>query len=125
MRLHAEAGALVLVPFCDPAFERDEKESEYLKEALSALRPLLEAAGVVGLVEPLGFEYSSLRFKAEAVSAIRLIGGDSVFKLVHDTFHHHISGEPVIFPSIPASSTSLGSTNRTLPSRPCVTATAV
>jgi 2-keto-myo-inositol isomerase len=53
----------------------------------------------VGLVEPLGFPRSSLRYKRDAVKAIAAIGERAVFKIVHDTFHHAIAAESEIFPS--------------------------
>jgi 2-keto-myo-inositol isomerase len=62
------------------------------------LAPLLEDHGLTGLVEPLGFAESSLRFKREAVAAIDELGASS-FRLVHDTFHHAVAGEEDIFPA--------------------------
>jgi 2-keto-myo-inositol isomerase len=85
------ARALVLVPTNDGAGETD------LRQALAALQPILAPAGILGLVEPLGFATCSLRSKAEAVAAIRALGGESVFQLVHDTFHHHLAGEAEVF----------------------------
>ena len=52
----------------------------------------------MGLVEPLGFASSSLRFKADAVEAIEEIGLGERFRLVHDTFHHYLAGEVRLFP---------------------------
>ena len=49
------------------------------------------------LVEPLGFPVSSLRSKAEAIRAIRAAGGEGTYRLVHDTFHHHLAGETEVF----------------------------
>lgn len=69
-----------------------------LVAALSALKPLLEARGLTGLVEPLGFPVSSLRSKAQAISAIEAAGGAQTYRLVHDTFHHHLAGEREFFP---------------------------
>ena len=51
-------------------------------------------------VEPLGFEICSLRSKREAVEAIATIGGNAEFRVVHDTFHHHLAGEPALFPKM-------------------------
>ena len=62
------------------------------------MKPILEDRGLIGFVEPLGFPVSSLRTKAEAIKAIDAAGGGDVYKLVHDTFHHHLAGEPVFFP---------------------------
>ena len=58
------------------------------------------ARGLTGLVEPLGFETCSLRLKSEAVAAIAAVGGEGVFRLVHDTFHHHLAGEAALFPAL-------------------------
>ena len=99
-RLIAYAGecgakAVVLVPTNDgTAVSR-----ENLRVALQGLRPLLENAGVTGLIEPLGFETCSLRLKSEAVEAIQALEAGNTFRLVHDTFHHFVAGEPGLFPS--------------------------
>lgn len=69
-----------------------------LVAALKAMRPILEARGLTGLVEPLGFPISSLRTKREAIAAIEAAGGAGTYKLVHDTFHHHLAGETEFFP---------------------------
>jgi 2-keto-myo-inositol isomerase len=59
---------------------------------------MLEDHGLVGMVEPLGFEICALRYKAEAVDAIEAVGGKGRFKLVHDTFHHTLAHGGPIFP---------------------------
>lgn len=69
-----------------------------LVAALKAMKPILDARGLTGLVEPLGFPVSSLRSKAEAVRAIQAAGGEKTYRLMHDTFHHHLAGETEFFP---------------------------
>jgi 2-keto-myo-inositol isomerase len=91
------ARALVLVPKNDGTGVADGERQTNLREALAALKPMLDHAGITGLVEPLGFEICSLRSKREAVDAIRATGGETTFRLVHDTFHHHLAGEPALF----------------------------
>ena len=91
------ARALVLVPKNDGTGQADGERQANLRQALTALKPLLDAAGIIGLVEPLGFEICSLRSKREAVDAIKATGGEQTFRLVHDTFHHHLAGEPDLF----------------------------
>jgi 2-keto-myo-inositol isomerase len=93
------AKALVLVPVNDGSGQADGERQANLRTALGALKPLLDAAGIIGLVEPLGFEICSLRSKTEAAEAIREIGV-STFRLVHDTFHHHLAGEDAFFPDL-------------------------
>lgn len=94
------AKALVLVPVNDGSGQADGERQANLRQALSALKPMLEAAGIIGLVEPLGFEICSLRSKTEAVDGIKAIGGEATFRVVHDTFHHHLAGEPALHPDM-------------------------
>ena len=94
------AKALVLVPKNDGTGREDGERQRNLREALAALKPRLKAAGVIGLVEPLGFAICSLSSKQEAADAIEAVNGTDVFKLVHDTFHHHLAGEPALFPAM-------------------------
>lgn len=67
--------------------------------SLKNLKPILKARQLVGLVEPLGFVRSSLRTKRAAVNAIDEVGGWDTFRLVHDTFHHHLASESELFPA--------------------------
>ncbi|MBA5776682.1 TIM barrel protein [Stappia sp. F7233] len=96
----AECGAeaLVLVPTNDGTGLGMEERRKALRLALERLDPILEDAGIIGLVEPLGFASCSLRSKTEAVEAIRELGMGARFQLVHDTFHHHLAGEAALFP---------------------------
>jgi 2-keto-myo-inositol isomerase len=92
------AKALVLVPVNDGSKRANGERQGHLRVALKGLFPILAERGIGGLVEPLGFESSSLRSKDEAVSAIEALGLGDTFRLVHDTFHHHLAGEPALFP---------------------------
>ncbi len=73
---------------------------ERTREALTLYGPLFEEYGLYGFVEPLGFPQSSLRCKAEAVEAIENCRYERWYRLVHDTFHHHLAGELQCFPSM-------------------------
>ena len=77
---------------CDKAARRSD-----LRAALREILPLLQQAGIVGLVEPLGFDTASLRHKSEAVEAIEALGATADIKIVHDTFHHHLAGDTEFF----------------------------
>jgi 2-keto-myo-inositol isomerase len=90
-----DCGARALV-MC-PLNEGKPVGRDSLVAALKAVKPVLDDKGLVGLVEPLGFTFSSMRTKAEAVSAIEEADGAGTFKLVHDTFHHHLAGETQLF----------------------------
>ena len=87
------AKALVMCPLNDGS----PVGFDDLVAALVAMKPILQTRGLTGLVEPLGFPISSLRTKAEAIAAIKAAGGEDVYRLVHDTFHHHLAGETEFF----------------------------
>lgn len=93
------AEALVLCPVNDLAWQPTTAERlAHLRQALEGLAPILSDAGILGFIEPLGFSECSLRSKREAVEAIDHLGGGAPFRIVHDTFHHHLAGEPALFP---------------------------
>lgn len=88
------AQALVMCPLNDGS----EVAFDDLVAALRRMKPILEERGIIGLVEPLGFPVSSLRKKETAIRAIEAVGGEGVYKLMHDTFHHHLAGETEFYP---------------------------
>jgi 2-keto-myo-inositol isomerase len=92
--------ALVLVAANDGTRLEDSVRVRNATESIMGLKPILSDAGITGLVECLGFEICSLRNKSEAVEAIDAAQGRGVFKLTHDTFHHHLAGEAAIFPEL-------------------------
>ncbi len=82
--------ALVLCPNNDPTDTR--KPAQIRKETIEALHemgPLFQSAGITGLVEPLGFQISSLSSAQEALDMIRS-SGFSGYRLLLDTFHHYL-----------------------------------
>jgi 2-keto-myo-inositol isomerase len=110
------AAALVLCPLNDRADTRDaDQRRADLRAALAALKPILAARGIIGLIEPLGFEESSLRLKRVALEAIDATGGADRFALLHDTFHHALSGETESFPARTGLVHISGVEDRTLP----------
>jgi 2-keto-myo-inositol isomerase len=94
-----EAGAesISLIPRNDAPGYRAGERDEALRGALREILPMVKQAGLVALIEPLGFLTSSLRRKADAIAAIEAVGGQGHFKLVHDTFHHHLAAETEFF----------------------------
>lgn len=92
------AETISLIPRNDGQGRGEGERQAKLRLALREIKPLLEARGMVALVEPLGFLSSSLRAKAETVAAIESLGAAHCFKLVHDTFHHHLAGGGPYFP---------------------------
>jgi 2-keto-myo-inositol isomerase len=92
------AESISLIPRNDAPAWNDAERMDALRGAIAAILPMLDQADMVALIEPLGFTTSTLRSKAEAVEAIEAEGGLGRFKLVHDTFHHHLAGGGPFFP---------------------------
>ena len=89
---------IVLCPHNDTNDTRTTEQ--FYQDTVAALKkvaPLFQDSGVIGLVEPLGFEECSLRAKKTAVQAIQESGYDS-YRLVHDTFHHYLGTDDTIYP---------------------------
>ncbi|CAI3923914.1 Predicted sugar epimerase [Commensalibacter communis] len=96
-----KAKAIVCCPLNDNADSRTSQERKQdLRQALKNLKNICNHHGLMAYIEPLGFPQSALRAKKEAVEAIRDIGGVGTFKLVHDTFHHHLAEETEFFPEL-------------------------
>jgi 2-keto-myo-inositol isomerase len=94
----AGAEAISLIPRNDNRGMGNGERQAALRVALKALKPMLEDHGLIGMVEPLGFEICALRYKPEAVEGIEAVGGAGRFKLVHDTFHHTLAHGGPLFP---------------------------
>lgn len=95
----AGAETISLIPRNDGIGLGNGERHANLRIALKACKPMLEDAGMVALVEPLGFTTSSLRFKADLVETIEALDGTDQFRIVHDTFHHALAGGGPIFPA--------------------------
>ena len=100
MKIAREAGAeaVSLIPRNDSLGMGNGERQANLRVALRDLKPMLDDHGLVGMVEPLGFAICALRHKEEAVEAIEALGAKGRFRLVHDTFHHFLSGDADLFP---------------------------
>ncbi|WP_417205137.1 TIM barrel protein [Antarctobacter sp.] len=92
------AETISLIPRNDGTGRGNGERQGNLRLALREILPMLKSTGMVALVEPLGFERSSLRHKAETINAIEAVGGSAHYKLVHDTFHHVLAKETEFFP---------------------------
>ena len=93
-----EAEAVALIPRNDNGGKGNGERQANLRLALRELKPMLEDHDLIGLVEPLGFANCALRHKAEAVEAIEALDATGRFRLVHDTFHHHLAGGGPLWP---------------------------
>ena len=91
--------AIIMCPFNEKEDPRSARErADELVAALDAYGPLYAEAGMTGLIEPLGFERSALRTKRAALDGIAKCKYPGSFALLHDTFHHYLSGETELFP---------------------------
>jgi len=92
---------IILCPVCDPSDARPPGiQARDLIAALDEYSLLFRDSGMVGLIEPLGFPISSVRYKRQAADAIAGCGSPGLYNIVHDTFHHYLSGETEIFPEL-------------------------
>jgi 2-keto-myo-inositol isomerase len=90
---------IVLCPLNDANDKRNPAQrADELVTALNAYGPLFAQAKMTGLIEPLGFAICSLRTKKVALEAIAKCNYPESYKLLHDTFHHYLSGEIEFFP---------------------------
>ncbi len=90
---------IVLCPLNDANDKRDPvQRADELATALNAYGLLLAEAKMIGLIESLGFEISSLRTKRAALKGIARCNYPQSYKLLHDTFHHYLSNETEFFP---------------------------
>ena len=90
LSLSIDCKAIVLCPNNDVNDKRNS--GEIFKETVKALKsfgPLFQDSGIQGYLEPLGFEECSLRSIVTAMEAIQK-SGYPAYKIVHDTFHHHL-----------------------------------
>ncbi len=83
-------GALVLCPNNDIS---DKRSPEQIKretvENLKSFAPVFRDTALIGLVEPLEFIESTLGSQVTAMHIIQE-SGSTRYKIVHDTFHHHL-----------------------------------
>ena len=86
------AEGVALIPHVAEATVPRPDQRTALRTALDVLRPVLESYSMIGLIEPLGFSNSSLRFKEDVVRVLDDMQRPACFKIVHDTFHHHLAG---------------------------------
>ncbi|MBV9490316.1 MAG: TIM barrel protein [Verrucomicrobia bacterium] len=103
--LIAEAGRIrcpqiVMCPLNDAADPRSPAQrADELVAALNAYGPVFAEANMTGLIEPLGFPICSLRTKKAALEGIARCNYPDCYRLLHDTFHHYLSGETEFFPN--------------------------
>ena len=100
MQVAVECGArgIALIPRCDGHGCEPAERVKNLLQSIIELKPMLEAHKLVGFIEPLGFEQSSLRSKREVIDTIHDCDAGGQFLLVHDTFHHFLAGGGPLFP---------------------------
>ena len=95
----ANINSIVLVPLNDGSIKSENEKLNLLNHSLIHINSILKDYNRIGLVEPLGFNLSSLRNKSIVSNIINNLQTDRL-KLVHDTFHHYLANESDFFPSL-------------------------
>ena len=95
----ANISAIVLVPLNDGSIISQKQQIQLLEQSLINIIKILDDFKVIGLVEPLGFNKSSLQLKSLTVNVLNNLQSNKL-KIVHDTFHHALAGENEFFPSL-------------------------
>ena len=93
----AQAAGAETVSFIPRVDKRREdggaERAKTLRAVLAEILPMLHGTGVVGLVEPIGFSTSSIKFQQEATQVIESLGADDRLGIVQDTFQHALAGD--------------------------------
>ena len=89
----AGAETVSFIPRVDERKGDDAERATTLRAVLAEILLMLQGTGVVGLVEPIGFSTSSIRFQHEAAQAIESLGANDRLGIVHDTFQHALAGD--------------------------------
>lgn len=96
----AGAEAVSLIPRNDGVATDRAESHKVTALALRELLPMLQSYGLKAMVEPLGFEVCSLRYKDVLADVIDAVGGRGTYYMVHDTFHHALAGGGPIYPEM-------------------------
>ncbi|WP_372573498.1 TIM barrel protein [Ruegeria jejuensis] len=104
MQMAAACGAegVSLIPQVATGSTGRDTQRLALRAALEVLQAPLEDHGLTGLIEPLGFAQSTVRFKSDVVAVLDDMNRPACFGIVHDTFHHHLAGEDSIHAKVTA-----------------------
>lgn len=94
------AEAISLIPRNDNVATSRSESRAVTETALRDLLPMLLAHGLKAMVEPLGFEVCSLRYKDVLADVIEAVGGRGTYFMVHDTFHHALAGGGPLYPDL-------------------------
>lgn len=102
MKIAVAAGAesVSLIPRNDGSATQRSESRRVTAHALRELLPMLQSYGLKAMVEPLGFEVCSLRYKDVLADVIEDVGGKGTYYMVHDTFHHALAGGGPIYPDL-------------------------
>jgi 2-keto-myo-inositol isomerase len=93
------APGIVLCPVVDDSHGWTEFQlEEKLRHSLRMLRPVLLDHSVMGYVEPLGMQGSTMKWQRTAVAAVSDIAGWDAYRICHDAFQFHRCGDTQMFP---------------------------
>ena len=95
----ANINAIVLVPLNDGSINSQKEQIQLLEHSLININKIINDFKVIALIEPLGFNHSSLRLKSLTGDFINTFQSNKL-KIVHDTFHHALASENKFIPSL-------------------------
>jgi 2-keto-myo-inositol isomerase len=76
----------------------DAQAEKNLRDGLQLLRPILQAHGITGYVEPLGMKGSTMKRQDMAVAAVTDIDGWDAYQLCYDTFQYFRCSDTQLYP---------------------------
>src|SRR3984957_9572009 len=95
----AGAETVSFIPRVDGRGGDGAERAKTLRAVLAEILPMLHGTGIVGLVEPIGFSTSSIKFQRQATQAIGSLGANDRFGIVHDTFQHALADRRSVCPA--------------------------
>jgi 2-keto-myo-inositol isomerase len=94
------APGVALIPHVSDQVMDRAAQRDALMAALISFQPIFEELGLIGMIEPLGFETSTLRFQDDVATTLEAMGNPDCFAMIHDTFHYHLAGGGDLHPEI-------------------------
>ena len=91
------AETISLIPRVDGRDTDPATAGRVLHDVMTCIAPLLDGTRIIALIEPIGFQTSSLRYKADLVTELQDHPHGARFAVLHDTFQHALAGETEIF----------------------------
>jgi 2-keto-myo-inositol isomerase len=97
----AGASALMLSPTLDGSLRTHESRTTALRQALVALRPILDDRKLIGSIEPVGRDSASVQSHTDVIRALDgLFARPHPFRIAYDTFQWRTATDQSIAPEL-------------------------